>query len=259
MDSLLSLAPNIDLLKQVYTCIDNTSLEGSDNCERIQQLCQKSIILQDPDKGVNHVAAVCVYPTFVHFAKSLLFNSGIRVASVAGAFPAGQSPIEIKLQEVNYAVAQGADEIDMVISRGAFLEGNYDLVANEIAAFRRATQGLTLKVILETGELLSPANIAKASYIAMESGADFIKTSTGKIPISATPDAVQTMVNTAHDFYLRTGKMVGVKVAGGVSTPEQALQYAQIFIQQFGKELLTYQHFRVGASRLTDKLFAFLT
>ena len=259
MDTLLSSAPNIVLLKQVYTCIDNTTLEGSDNCERIRLLCQKSIEMQNPSKGVSHVAAICVYPTFVRLAKSLLADSGIRVASVAGAFPAGQSPIEVKLMEVKYAVSQGADEIDMVISRGAFLEGNFEQVANEISAIRSATQGLTLKVILETGELLTPDNISKASFIAMDAGADFIKTSTGKIPLSATPEAVQVMVDAASQFFLRTGKRVGIKVAGGVSSPEQALQYAQIFTRQFGTEFLTNQYFRIGASRLTDKLFAFLT
>lgn len=259
MNSLLSSPQNIDILKQVYSCIDNTSLEGSDNCERIRSLCLNSLRMQAPELGINPVAAVCVYPTFVNLAKSLLDNSGIRVASVAGAFPAGQAPIEVKLLEVQYAVDQGADEIDMVISRGSFLEGNYDTVANEIAAIRHITQGRTLKVILETGELQSPDNIRKASDIAILSGADFIKTSTGKIPISATPEAVEVMLSAAFDHFQSTGKRVGVKVAGGVSTPEQALQYSHLFINFFGEEHLNNHYFRIGASRLTNRLFDFLT
>lgn len=259
MDSLLSSAQNIALLKQVYSCIDNTTLEGSDNCERIRTLCQNSLRMQSPEHGINPVAAVCVYPTFVRLAKSLLADSSIRVASVAGAFPAGQAPIEVKLHEVQYVVDEGADEIDMVISRGTFLEGNYDMVANEIAAIRHITQDRTLKVILETGELQTPDNIRKASEIAIQSGADFIKTSTGKIAVSATPEAVEVMLSVARNHFQSTGKMVGVKVAGGVSTPEQALQYAQMFVNYFGDEFLNNHYFRIGASRLTNRLFDFLT
>ncbi len=250
---------NLAALRQVFTCIDNTTLEGSDTHQRVQQLCQKSLELQDASKGIGHVAAVCVYPVFVRFARKCLGGSGIRVASVAGAFPAGQSPIAVKLQEVQYAVDEGADEIDMVISRGSFLEGDYHKVSDEIAAIRQIAANHTLKVILETGELQSPALIAKASELAIGAGADFIKTSTGKIAVSATLEAAEVMLQVIKKHHEATGKWVGFKAAGGISTPEDVLKYYQLATQIVGKEQTTNQFFRIGASRLTDRLFAFLT
>jgi deoxyribose-phosphate aldolase len=181
------------------------------------------------------------------------------VASVAGAFPAGQSPIAIKLQEVQYALDEGADEIDMVISRGSFLEGDYNKVFDEISAIREITDNHTLKVILETGELQNSANISKASDLAMKAGADFIKTSTGKIAVSATLEAAEVMLQSIKKFHDTTGKWVGFKAAGGISTPDEALKYHQLVTQIVGKEQTTNQFFRIGASRLTDRLFAFLT
>ncbi len=252
-------AENLEALRQVFTCIDNTTLEGCDTHQRVQQLCQKSIDLQDASKGIGHVAAVCVYPVFVRFARKCLEGSGIRVASVAGAFPAGQSPIAVKLQEVQYALDEGADEIDMVISRGSFLEGDYNKVSDEIAAIRQITVNHTLKVILETGELQTPAHIAKASELAINAGADFIKTSTGKIAVSATLEAAEVMLQTIKNHHDATGKWVGFKAAGGISTPEEVLKYYQLATRIVGKEQTTNQFFRIGASRLTDRLFAFLT
>lgn len=258
MDSLDSPA-TFERLRNVFTCIDNTTLEGSDTRERVANLCRRSVELQDSTKGIGHVAAVCVYPVFVRQACSCLQGSGIRVASVAGAFPAGQSPLPVKLQEVRYAVDEGADEIDMVISRGALLEGDCNRVFDEIAAIRNETQGRTLKVILETGELQTADNIAKASQLAIDAGADFIKTSTGKISVSATLEASEVMLKTIKKHYDKTGKWVGFKAAGGISTPEQVLKYCLLAEQILGKEQVTNQFFRIGASRLTERLFSFLT
>lgn len=246
-------------LRRVFTCIDNTTLEGSDTHERVEQLCRRSMELHDDARGIDHVAAVCVYPVFVRQARNILNNSGIRVASVAGAFPSGQSPLEVKLHEVKYAVDEGADEIDMVISRGSFLEGDYNKVFDEVAAIRAITQGCTLKVILETGELKTPENIMKASELAIDAGADFIKTSTGKIAISATLEAAEAMLTTIKKYYERTGKRVGFKAAGGISTPEEVLKYYQLTERIMGLEYINNQFFRIGASRLTEKLFSFLT
>lgn len=246
-------------LRQVFSCIDNTTLEGSDTHERVRQLCEKSIRMQDSSLGISHVAAVCVYPVFVRHALSCLEGSGIRVASVAGAFPAGQSPLPVKIQEVKYALEEGADEIDMVISRGSFLEGEYNKVFDEIAAIREVCAEHTLKVILETGELQTPDNIAHASQIAIDAGADFIKTSTGKIAVSATLEAAEAMLSTIKSHYDKTGKWVGFKAAGGISTPDEVLKYYQLATRILDFNPITNQHFRIGASRLTDRLFAFLT
>lgn len=252
-------AATYERLRQVFMCIDNTTLEGSDTRERVENLCRRSIELQDNARGIGHVAAVCVYPVFVRQARSCLQGSGIRVASVAGAFPAGQSPLPVKLLEVRYAVDEGADEIDMVISRGALLEGDYNRVFDEIAAIRNETAGHTLKVILETGELQTPDNIAKASQLAIDAGADFIKTSTGKIAVSATLEASEVMLNIIKKHHDKTGKWVGFKAAGGISTPEQVLKYCLLAEDIIGKEQTTNQFFRIGASRLTERLFSFLT
>lgn len=259
MSSLERSAEVFDALRQVFTCIDNTTLEGCDNRVRVQTLCERSLQLQDQSLQIGHVAAVCVYPVFVRQARQLLSGSGIKVASVAGAFPSGQSPLPVKLQEIKYALDEGADEIDMVISRGSFLEGDYAKVFDEIAAIRSLVADRTLKVILETGELQSEANIAKASEIAIEAGADFIKTSTGKIAVSATLEAAKVMLESIKKHHDNTGKWVGFKAAGGISTPEEVLKYYQLAVSIVGKEQTTNQFFRIGASRLTDRLFSFLT
>lgn len=258
MSALNRSAETLEGLRQVFSCIDNTTLEGADTKQRVQQLCERSMQLQDAARGISHVAAVCVYPVFVRQAVNCLKGSGIKVASVAGAFPAGQSPLLVKLQEVKYALDEGADEIDMVISRGSFLEGEYAKVFDEIAAIRDLTREKTLKVILETGELQTPEHIAKASAIAIEAGADFIKTSTGKIAVSATLEAAEVMLTTIKNHHDKTGKWVGFKAAGGISTPEEVLKYYLLACQIVGKEQTNNQFFRIGASRLTERLFAFL-
>ena len=177
------------------------------------------------------------------------------MASVAGAFPSGQLPIELKVAEVEYAVAQGADEIDMVISRGAFLEGHYQQVYDEILAIRKACPQQKLKVILETGELVTPQNIYRASQLAIHAGADFLKTSTGKIAVNATPEAFWVMTFAIQQHFQNTGKKVGIKVAGGLSELQQAYTYLHIWRQNMGKEWITPDLFRVGTSRLAKRVF----
>lgn len=259
MSTLDHTAETYKSLRQVFSCIDNTTLEGSDTKDKVSALCQRSLELQNQALGISHVAAVCVYPVFVRQARHELEGSDIKVASVAGAFPAGQSPLPVKLQEIRYALDEGADEIDMVISRGALLEGDEQRVYDEIAAIRELTQGRTLKVILETGELQTRGNIVKGSQLAIDAGADFIKTSTGKIAVSATLEAAEAMLTTIKKHYDLTGKMVGFKAAGGISTPEEVLKYAQLYDSIIGNKYANKQFFRIGASRLVERLYTFLT
>lgn len=238
----------------ILGCIDLTTLEGSDNKQKINELCHTAINFKDEVRHIPSTAAVCVYPPFVAQAKQLLQGTGIQVASVAGAFPAGQSPIEVKIAEVSYAVDAGADEIDMVISRGKFLEGNYQEVADEIKAIKGACGQAHLKVILETGELKTADNIYAASMLAMEAGADFIKTSTGKISVNATPESFLVMLDAISDYYQETGKMTGMKPAGGISDAETSILYIKILENVLGDKWLNKQYFRIGASRLAKKI-----
>ncbi len=232
--------------------LDLTTLEGSDNQQTIEQLCNRAAGFRQ--QGLPNVAAVCVYPVFVGQAKQQLKDTGIRVASVAGAFPSGQSPLHIKLEEIKYAVAEGADEIDMVISRGKFLEGNYTEVFDEIKAIKEACGEAHLKVILETGELKDHNLIYDASILAMKAGADFIKTSTGKITVSATLEAAFVMLNAIKDHYTSTGRKVGFKPAGGIAETHVALQYTRLAEHIAGPEWLTAHLLRIGASRLAGNL-----
>lgn len=240
-----------DLAQRVFSCIDNTTLNGTDNEAHVEAFCRHTM-------EMGRVAAVCVYPRFVSVARKTLAGSGIRVASVAGAFPHGQLPIELKVEEVKYAIGEGADEIDMVLSRGALLAGEDDVVRDEVAMMKEACQGRTLKVILETGEL-SPTLMATASQLAIDGGADFIKTSTGKISVGATLEAAETMLKVINENVKKSKKTVGFKAAGGISTPEEALAYAEMAKKIMGDDYVRSQTFRIGASRLTDRLFAILT
>ncbi|MBO7649114.1 MAG: deoxyribose-phosphate aldolase [Bacteroidales bacterium] len=235
--------------------IDLTTLEGSDNKAVVESLCRKAIGFRNEKRRIPSTAAVCVYPPFVKQAKTVLQGTDIRVASVAGAFPAGQSPIEIKVAEIKYAIQQGADEIDMVISRGKFLEGNLQEVFDEIRIIREVCKDVTLKVILETGELKTPNNIYRASQLAMLAGADFIKTSTGKIAVNATPEAFVVMMDAVRRHHEKTGRKVSIKAAGGISDSETALLYVNLLTQVLGKEWLSNSCFRIGASRLATKVF----
>ena len=239
-----------EAIQFALNCIDLTTLEGSDNTKKIEMLCKNALRFK--------TAAVCVYPVFVKQAKQLLQRTGIKVASVAGAFPAGQSPIEIKVAEVEYAVAQGADEIDMVISRGLFLEKKHETVFNEIVAIKKVCRDAHLKVILETGELIEPDLIYKASFLAMHAGADFIKTSTGKIAINATPEAFLVMLDAIFQFNNETNRKVGIKPAGGITDVNTTLLYLKLLEKTLNINWLSNECFRIGASRLALQLYDFI-
>ena len=243
-----------EALKLIFSFIDLTTLEGSDNDGSVKQLCKKALSFSDNHKTKYEVAAVCVYPTMVKVAKESLENSNISVASVAGAFPAGQSPIAVKVEEVKYAINQGADEIDMVISRGKLIEGKTEIVFDEIKAIKDVCNDIHLKVILETGELKTVENIRKASELAINAGADFIKTSTGKINPAATETAFLIMLDTIKEYYEKTGKMIGIKPAGGIRESEQALRYFCLVKEILGDKWLNNKYFRIGASSLAGNV-----
>ena len=239
-------------LNMVLSMIDLTTLEGMDTPGKVRQLCYKARHLHDAVEGLPSVAAVCVYPNFVGVAKAELADSEIKVASVATAFPSGNSSLPIKLEDVALAVEAGADEIDMVISRGRFHAGDHQYVFDEIAAVKQACGSARLKVILETGELGTLDNVRLASDIAIEAGADFIKTSTGKIKPAATMPVTLVMLEAIRDHHFKTGKMVGMKPAGGISKAKLALHYLIMVKETLGADWLTNQWFRFGASSLAN-------
>ncbi|GIV33656.1 MAG: 2-deoxyribose-5-phosphate aldolase [Chitinophagales bacterium] len=241
-------------LRLALSMIDLTTLEGKDSEGKVRQLCYKAMHLHDELPGLPTVAAVCVYPTLVRVAKKALAGSNIKVAAVATAFPSGLAPLSVKLADTRFAVKEGADEIDMVISRGKFLQGEYNYVFDEIAAVKEACGQAHLKVILETGELSTLDNVRKASEIAMRAGADFIKTSTGKIQPAATMPVTLVMLEAIRDFYYETGRKVGMKPAGGISAAKQALQYLVMVKETLGAGWLTPDYFRFGASRLANDI-----
>jgi len=244
----------IEGLKLALSMIDLTTLEGKDTAGKVEQLCYKALHPHDALKNIPTVAAICVYPSYVRTAKNALLGSDIHVASVATAFPSGQSSLDVKLDETKYAVDEGADEIDMVISRGQFLAGNYQYVYDEIASVKEACGKSHLKVILETGELDTLDNVRKASEIAMLAGADFIKTSTGKIQPAATMPVTYVMLEAIKDFYIKTGKKIGMKPAGGISTSKIALQYLVMLNEVLGQQWMDKKYFRFGASSLANDI-----
>ncbi len=241
-------------IRLAISMLDLTTLEGKDSAGKVHQLCQKAIHPLPGDATVPHVAAICVYPNLVPVAKAALSGSGVRVASVSTGFPAGLVPLPVKLEETRRAVAMGADEIDMVIDRGAFLSGEYASVFEEIAAVKDACGPARLKVILETGELETYDNIRKASHIAMAAGADFIKTSTGKVAPAATPGVVLVMLEAIRDHYFESGRRIGMKAAGGIRTSKQALALLVLVKETLGDAWLTPALFRIGASTVTNDL-----
>jgi deoxyribose-phosphate aldolase len=247
-------ASKVQGLKLALSMIDLTTLEGKDTQGKVKQLCYKAQHIADNLTQLPSVAAICVYPNHVKTAKKSLINSTIKVASVATAFPSGNSSLKIKLADTRMAVDHGADEVDMVISRGQFLEGNYGYVSDEIAAIKEACGSARLKVILETGELSTLENVRKASEIAILAGADFIKTSTGKISPAATMPVTYVMLQTIRDYYDATGKMVGMKPAGGISTAKIALQYLVMLYETLGDAWMTNEWFRFGASSLANDI-----
>lgn len=248
------IIPTVEDYKLALSCIDLTTLNGNDTHEKVEALCNQAIDFYQPEKGLPGVAAVCVYPTFVRTAKRVLKETDIHVAAVAGAFPSGQSPLFVKLAEVAFTVEEGADEIDMVLSRGTFLEERFAEVRGEVEAIKLACGEAHLKVILETGELGSVINIRKASELAIQGGAHFIKTSTGKMNPAATPEAMWIMCETILDYYQTTGRKIGIKPAGGIATADDALLYLNIVRNILGEEWLTPELFRLGASRLANNL-----
>lgn len=239
-------------LKMVLSMIDLTTLEGKDTPGKVRQMCFKAAHLHDAYPYLPNVAAVCVYPSMVNLAKSIVGVHGINVASVSTAFPSGQAPLEVKLADTKFAVENGADEIDMVISRGKFLAGEYAFVFDEISAIKEVCGMARLKVILETGELTTLDNVRKASDIAIYAGADFIKTSTGKIQPAATMQVTYTMLQAIRDYYDETGKMVGMKPAGGISNAKLALHNLVMVKEVLGQEWLNNEWFRFGASSLAN-------
>jgi deoxyribose-phosphate aldolase len=241
-------------IRLAISMLDLTTLEGKDSEGKVRQLCRKAIRPLPGDPSVPHVAAVCVYPNLVPAAKAALAGSGVKVASVATGFPAGLTPLPVKLEETRRAVAMGADEIDMVIDRGAFLSGDHAAVFEEIASVKVACGPAHLKVILETGELETYDNVRRASHLAMSAGADFIKTSTGKVAPAATPAVVLVMLEAIRDHYFETGRRVGMKPAGGVRTTKQALHLLVLVKETLGDAWLTPDLFRIGASTVTNDL-----
>jgi len=249
----------VHALKLALSMIDLTTLEGADSPGKVRQMCYKAAHLHDTLPDLPHVGAVCVYPTFVRLAKQEVDGTGIKVAAVATGFPSGQYPLSVKLDDTRYAVGEGADEIDMVISRGHFLSGEYTYVFDEIAAVKEACGSAHLKVILETGELSTYDNVRRASDIAMHAGADFIKTSTGKVQPAATLPVTLVMLEAIRDFYHVTGRKIGMKPAGGISTAKVCLQYLVVLRETLGQDWLTPDLFRIGASRLANDILMQLT
>lgn len=239
-------------LKMALNMIDLTTLEGKDTPQKVQQMCYKAMHLHDEIANLPTVAAVCVYPSMVKIAKTSLQHSTVKVASVSTAFPSGQAPLSVKLADTTFAVSEGADEIDMVISRGKFLAGEYNFVFDEIAAIKEACGKARLKVILETGELVTLDNVRKASDLAIYAGADFIKTSTGKIQPAATMQVTYTMLMAIKDYFDKTGIRIGMKPAGGISTSKLALHYLVMVKETVGTDWLTNEWFRFGASSLAN-------
>jgi deoxyribose-phosphate aldolase len=245
------------LLIKILGFSDLTTLEGSDTEEKVISLCARARYSKTNDEFPD-AAAVCVYPSLVNAAVRELKGSGIKVASVAGAFPSGQTGLHVKLEEIRYAIGEGAGEIDTVISRGKLIGGKESEVFDEIAAIRDACGAVNLKVILETGELPSVELIRKASELAILAGADFIKTSTGKIATGATPAAFLIMLDTIREYMEITGKAIGIKPAGGIRTADQALVYARILGSMLGEQWLAKDFFRIGASSLVDDIMGSL-
>lgn len=246
------------VLETLFSCIDLTSLNTSDSVGGIKRFVEKVNEFPTHYPSLKHVGAVCIYPSFVETVRNTLKVEGVQIAAVAGVFPSSQSFLEVKVRECELAVEKGADEVDVVISVGSLLEGDYVTVYEEIKAMKEAVGKAHLKVILETGELKNMTNIRIASIIAMEAGADFIKTSTGKVGVNATREAAYVMCRTIKHFYEKTGKKVGFKPAGGIVTLEDALDYATIVHHELGEEWLTPHLFRFGASRLANNILSAL-
>ncbi|HRE40518.1 MAG TPA: deoxyribose-phosphate aldolase [Ignavibacteria bacterium] len=258
----------IDFIKLAVSMIDLTTLEGKDSSGKVYSICQKAKFPLAGDESIGPVAAVCVYPNMISDAAKFLDGTGIHLASVATGFPSGQYPLKLKIEDTINAIESGADEIDMVISRGKFLEGDYEYVFNEIkliketciqtsqklSAKKKTEINVHLKVILETGELETYDNVRIASFIAMFAGADFIKTSTGKIQPAATLPVTLVMLEAIRDFYNETGILIGMKPAGGIRTTKEAISYLVLLNETLGYKWMNNDMFRIGASSLLNDL-----
>ncbi len=243
-------------LKTIFSLLDLTTLNTTDTENTIRSLCEKVNHFPGRFPDIPHIAAICVYPSLVSLVRDVLAVPGVKIASVAGGFPSSQTFLKIKLAEIEMAIESGAEEIDVVLSVGKFLESNISVVEKELKEMKRIVKQLPLKVILETGALSSHANIYMASMVAMESGADFIKTSTGKFQPAATTEAVAVMCRAIGDYYSATGKRVGIKPAGGISASSEALPFLAIVANMLGNEWITPSLFRFGASRLANHLLS---
>jgi deoxyribose-phosphate aldolase len=245
-----------EVLRKLFSLIDLTTLSERDNIHNVSQLCEKLNMLGESYPSMPSVAAVCVYPELVSVVKETLVNPLVSIASVGGGFPASQTFTNIKVMEIEQAIGQGADEIDVVLPVGKFLMEDYEYVEYELQVIKERIGTVHLKVILETGSLKEYHLIRKAAFVAIGAGADFIKTSTGKIGTGATPEAMLVMCQVIKDYYMRTGRKIGIKPAGGISDAETALLYYAIVKEILGDDWLNSERFRIGASRLANHLMA---
>lgn len=246
----------LEVKKFLFNCIDLTTLRSEDSDESVMKFVQKVNLFDEQHPDLKNVAAICVYPNFAEIVKDTLEVEDVKIACVSGGFPSSQTFIEVKVAETAMAIMEGADEIDIVISVGKFLAGDYEQVCDEIEELKATCKEHHLKVILETGALQSASNIKKASVLAMYSGADFIKTSTGKQQPAATPEAAYVMCNAIKEYYEKTGRKVGFKPAGGINCVNDALIYYSIVKEILGEEWLNNSLFRLGTSRLANLLLS---
>jgi deoxyribose-phosphate aldolase len=253
-DKALQQGERASVLRDIFSFIDLTSLNTTDNTGTIRSFAEKAASFSLSYADIKNVAALCVFPNFVVTAREGLDGCDVRLAVVSASFPTSQTFLEVKMYETEMAVRNGADEVDIVIPVGIFLENDYETVIDEIRTLRQVAGDATLKVILETGLLKESKNIYRASVIAMESGADFIKTSTGKSQVSATPEAAWVMCRAIHDYWEETGIMIGFKPAGGIVTPDDAIKYYSIVSETLGEKWLCKEYFRIGASRLANNI-----
>ncbi|MBR5240738.1 MAG: deoxyribose-phosphate aldolase [Muribaculaceae bacterium] len=247
---------NTEVYKTIYSCMDITTLEVTDNYESVLKLVDKVNNLENEQPEIPNVAAICVYPNFVTAVRGALEVSDVKVASVSGGFPSSQTYPEVKAIEAGLALKDGADELDIVMNVGNFVLGNYEDMCDEINEVKEICGDAKLKVILETGALKSYNDVRKAAILSIYAGADFIKTSTGKIAVGATPEAFYTMCNAVKDYYEETGTKIGVKAAGGIRTAADAVKYYTIVKEVLGEEWLNKDLFRIGAASLADNLIA---
>ena len=243
-----------EVLKEIYSCIDLTTLKCTDNAESVLAMTEKVNALEEKCPDLKNVAAICVYPNFATIVSQSLEVESVEVACVSGGFPSSQTFTEVKIAETALALQEGATEIDIVLNVGKFLSGDYESVCDEIEELKDLCGERRLKVILETGALKSASNIKKAAILSIYSGADFIKTSTGKENPAATPEAAYVMCRTIKEYYEKTGRKIGFKAAGGIGSVKDALLYYSIVENTLGKEWLNSKLFRIGTSRLADTL-----